>query len=89
MLAWHRDLLRLRRAHPALTDGRLDEVEVEVDEDAGHLVLRRGPVQVAVNLGDETWEISLSGIVALAAPAGLAVEGGAVKLPPDGVVIAV
>ena len=87
LLAWHRDLIRLRRSTPCLTDGRLDAVQVEVDEAAGHLRLRRGDVEVCVNLGDEPWAVPVEGSVLLSSPAGQTVEGGAVKLPPDGVII--
>jgi maltooligosyltrehalose trehalohydrolase len=52
LLAWHRGLIRFRRSHPELTDGRLDRVEVEVDEAACRITIRRGRVTVAVDLGD-------------------------------------
>jgi maltooligosyltrehalose trehalohydrolase len=53
LLAWHRSLLALRRSRPELTDGRMDLVEVEADDEAGTLVVRRGRVIVTVRLGDE------------------------------------
>jgi maltooligosyltrehalose trehalohydrolase len=53
LLAWHRELIRLRRSHPCLTDGRLDLVEVEVDEAGPGLTIRRGDVTVAVGLGPQ------------------------------------
>jgi maltooligosyltrehalose trehalohydrolase len=87
LLRWHRDLIRLRRSTPALTDGRLDRVDVEVDEDEGHLLLRRGAVHVAVNLGTAPWSVPVDGPVRLSSPAGLAAEGGVVKVPADGLVI--
>jgi maltooligosyltrehalose trehalohydrolase len=87
LLEWHRRLLALRRSTPALTDGRLDEVSVTVDEDEGHLLVRRGPVQVAVNLGTAPWSVPVEGRVALSSPPDLVVEGNAVKVPPDGLVI--
>ena len=43
---------RLRRAVPALADGRLDRVRVGFDEEARWLVVERGPVAVACNLAD-------------------------------------
>jgi len=88
LLAWHRDLIALRRRVPALTDGRLDAVEVEVDEPAGHLTVRRGPVQVLVNLGGEPWTASVAGEVVLASPAATATDG-VVEVVPDGVVLSV
>jgi maltooligosyltrehalose trehalohydrolase len=48
MLAWYHDLVAVRRAFPELTDGRLGQVDVEVDEDQGTLVVRRGRVRLAV-----------------------------------------
>ncbi|MDQ1490534.1 MAG: maltooligosyltrehalose trehalohydrolase, partial [Actinomycetota bacterium] len=42
LLAWHRDLIALRRATPDLLDGRLDRVSATVDEDAQTIVVRRG-----------------------------------------------
>ncbi len=88
LLEWHKALLRLRRAHPELTAGSLAAVEVDVDEAAGRLLLRRGRVRVAVNLGPDPWpyppdggEILLSSPIVLPEPATAAV------VPPDGVVI--
>lgn len=50
LLDWHRGLIRLRRAHPELSDGRMDLVRVDWDEQAGWMRLERGPITVAVNL---------------------------------------
>ena len=54
MLDWHRALIALRRRTPALLDGRLEHVRTRHDEDRRRLVMERGPVAVAVNLGDAT-----------------------------------
>ncbi len=53
-LAFVRELIALRRRTPALLDGRLDAVEVEVHEEAEArwLRVRRGPVTVLANLGE-------------------------------------
>jgi maltooligosyltrehalose trehalohydrolase len=66
LLAWHRQLLEFRRDHPELSDGA--EVEVEVDEIGRRLLVRRGRVEVRINLGDEPWE----GVP----PDGVTVSGG-------------
>src|SRR6266542_5961755 len=50
LLAWHRELIALRRRIPALTDPRLDRIAADCDEDAGWLTVRRGPVLVTANL---------------------------------------
>ena len=55
LLAIHRELIRLRRAHPSLSDPRLDRVHVWHDGPA--LVLHRGALRLAVNLGDSPAEL--------------------------------
>ena len=54
VLTTYRELIALRKARPELSDPWLDEVEVDVDEEARTLVLHRGGLRLAVNLGDET-----------------------------------
>src|SRR5262249_21171403 len=51
LLAWYRRLIALRRQVPALTDPRLDRVQTQCDPEGGWLIVRRGPVMVAANLG--------------------------------------
>lgn len=51
VLAAYRRLLALRRAWPQLTDPSFAEVRCEVDEDARLVLLHRGDLLVAVNLG--------------------------------------
>ncbi|MFB4305946.1 malto-oligosyltrehalose trehalohydrolase [Actinomadura sp. GTD37] len=52
LLEWHRALISLRRATPELNDPGLTAVRVETDEkEARWLVMRRGGVHVATNLG--------------------------------------
>jgi maltooligosyltrehalose trehalohydrolase len=55
LLAWYAELIALRRQVPALTDPRPDQVETACDSDLGWLVVRRGPVVVAANLGSSDW----------------------------------
>jgi maltooligosyltrehalose trehalohydrolase len=76
MLAWYRSLMTLRRAHPALADGPLDDTSVTWDEDAGWLVAARraAGVTVAVNLGPEPQDVPVPG-------------GDAVRLAADGVCV--
>jgi maltooligosyltrehalose trehalohydrolase len=57
LLAWHRRLIELRREIPALSDGRLDRVGVNFDEEGKWLVVRRGPVAVACNLNQMTRQV--------------------------------
>jgi maltooligosyltrehalose trehalohydrolase len=89
LLAWYRRLLALRRQLPALTDPRLDRVETEYDEKAGWLVIRRGPVAVASNLGRGTWTFPAAASAELLAASDARVRRAAhgVVLPPDTVVV--
>ncbi len=52
LLTTYRELIALRKARPELSDPWLDEVEVDVDEEARTLVLHRGALRLAVNLGE-------------------------------------
>jgi maltooligosyltrehalose trehalohydrolase len=84
LLQWYRDLIALRRATPDLLDGRLDRVRATADEDAGTLVLRRGSITVAVNVGPDIVKLAdVTGDVVLASTPGT--HPGA--LVPDSVVI--
>ena len=49
ILSWHRQLIRLRRKHPALTSGRLELVEVDFHEEDKWLLMHRGSLCVACN----------------------------------------
>jgi maltooligosyltrehalose trehalohydrolase len=53
LLAWHRDLIALRRSEPALRDGDLGRIFVDHDEDERWLTMHRGDLVIAVNFADE------------------------------------
>jgi maltooligosyltrehalose trehalohydrolase len=91
LLDWHRRLIELRRSVPALTDGRMDAVRVSYDEAAGWLVVGRGPVVVAANIGDGPVTVSVlgGGALALASESGVGLEGAVLTLPADSVGIVV
>ena len=59
ILAWYRHLIALRRRCPSLTNGRLEEVFVDLDREAGWLLLVRGAVTLVCNLGDQAQEVPL------------------------------
>ncbi len=85
MLAWYRELIALRRSRPELADPALDQLRVDYDETARWLVLRRGQVRVAANLGPATQRLRLGahGSVMLAASrSGISLIDGSVVLPP-------
>lgn len=87
ILAWYHDLVALRRRNPALRDADRSAATVRHDPDAGWLLLDRGPVSVAVNLGAEAVEVEVEGEVRLAWPADLDARDGRTLLPPDGVLV--
>jgi maltooligosyltrehalose trehalohydrolase len=87
MLTWYRSLLELRRSRPELTDPRLHLVRADYDDDARWLVVHRGPLRIAANLGDATVvvpaaEVSAGCGVLVASDAAVSVTPGSVTLPP-------
>src|ERR1022692_503861 len=89
LLAWYRRLIALRREIPALADPRLDRTSTEYDQEAGWIVVRRGPVAVASNLGDSTWTFPVDPSAELLAASAPSVERTRqhLTLPPDTVAI--
>ena len=59
LLAVHRALLSLRRAHPDLVDADLSGMAVTWDDADRWLVVHRGSLRVVVNLAEEPREIDL------------------------------
>jgi len=59
VLAWYRELLRLRREVPALAGNGFADVGVRWDEAAKWLVLERGPLSVVCNLSDAEQAVPL------------------------------
>jgi malto-oligosyltrehalose trehalohydrolase len=84
LLAWYRELIALRRARPELTDPRLDRVSADFDEDARWIMVRRGRLRIAANLGSEPARLELgqpgTGVLAASSP-GVAIEQDMVTVP--------
>ena len=91
LLRWYTECLALRRRTPALGDGRLDRVTTSCDPASGTLVVERGPVTIAVNVGPAPVSIAVAEgratSVLLASDPASAVAGGALSLPADAVVV--
>ena len=87
MLEWHRRLIALRRQIPELGDDRRDRVTTAYDAAQGWLVLQRGTVSVAVNLGSAAVSLPAAGVLLAGSEPGVAVEDGTVVLPPDSVAV--
>lgn len=84
LLAWYRELIALRRARPELTDPRLDRVAARYHEGGRWLVLSRGRLRIAANLGPAPQRLPLgapaTGVLAASCP-GVVIDGEAALLP--------
>ena len=82
--AWYRELIALRRARPELTDPRLDRVHADFHEDARWLLVCRGRLRIAVNLGTGAARLPLGqpgmGVLA-ASSSGVAIHRDVVEMP--------
>ena len=91
LLEWHWWLIQLRRQVAALSDRRLDAVEVIFDETAKWFVVKRGVVIVACNLNSIAQNISTQlgsgGEIILASDDAVRVTQDGIGLPADSVAI--
>jgi maltooligosyltrehalose trehalohydrolase len=89
LLRWHQDLIRLRRSHRELSDGNLNAVQVRFEEQAQWLVLERGDLRIACNLGQEPVDVEIGGgaQVLLASDDSIGLSGSSLRLGPDSVAV--
>lgn len=89
MLTWYRKLIAIRKAHPELTSGSLEETQVEYSEDDKWLVLRRGAIEVTVNLGGHPLkrQLSAEAKMLLASDNAVKLEQASLIVPRDSVAI--
>jgi maltooligosyltrehalose trehalohydrolase len=91
MLAWYRALIRMRTAIAPLRDGSFDRVEVRFDENARWIMVRRGEIVLAANLGTSACELPLpdgdSWEILLASEPRVRIETNRVVLMPDSIAI--
>ncbi|GAA4770776.1 malto-oligosyltrehalose trehalohydrolase [Actinomycetospora chibensis] len=87
LLGVHRELIALRRAHPELTDPHLDRVRVDADADARTLVVHRGDLRLAVNLGGAPATLPVAAREVLSAPSGVDTGADTLTLPPESFVL--
>ena len=89
MLAWYRELIRLRRTTPCLNDGEPGHTRVFYDQQEKWLNVERGRITVVCNLGgaEHQFRVRESGHVVLASREGVTVRNESVALPPDTVAI--
>ncbi len=98
LLSWYKSLLALRRARPELTDPRLDRVRADYDEEARWLLVTRGSLRVAANLGTAPVELPLtsapsasedrSATLLLTSTPDITIESGTILLPPASFAVA-
>jgi maltooligosyltrehalose trehalohydrolase len=93
ILAWHRDLIRLRAQMPELRDGRLDLIDVAFDESARWMTIARQRVTVVCNLASVERSVPLPSSgphrLAMTSDARVAPGPATIDLPPDSVAILV
>jgi maltooligosyltrehalose trehalohydrolase len=81
MLAVYRELARLRRELPELTDPSFGHVSCRADEEARFFTMRRGDLLVAVNFGDQPMAVELGDVDLLfETESGVDVDGAVVRL---------
>ncbi|OOG22428.1 malto-oligosyltrehalose trehalohydrolase [Thioalkalivibrio denitrificans] len=91
LLRWYRELIALRRAHPAFAEDRLERVRVRFDESERWLMMRRGALAVACNLGTSPRRLDCPAgchpRILLASDPGVAVTCETIDLPAETVAI--
>jgi maltooligosyltrehalose trehalohydrolase len=89
VLDWYCKLITLRRSSRNLTDGHMEDVNVEFDEVMRWLLVKRGNVQIVCNLSGEHLTIPVHGHPAyvVCSEDGYSVRPGFVDLPAESVAI--
>ncbi|MCA1822846.1 MAG: malto-oligosyltrehalose trehalohydrolase [Mycobacteriales bacterium] len=89
LLDWHRQLIGLRRATPDLAPGALDDTEVDYDEAARWLVMRRPAAVVVCNFSKHQQVIPLRhpGGVVLTSAADPVISAGGIRLAAESVAV--
>jgi maltooligosyltrehalose trehalohydrolase len=92
LLRWHRELIRLRKQTPELTDGRMDRIDLKFDEGARWLTMTRGPLIVIINFAGQAQGVPLinagSRKLLIASHSDVVVDSGSAQMPAESVVIA-
>jgi maltooligosyltrehalose trehalohydrolase len=89
MLDWYKKLIELRKAHPELSDGKVDQVEVDFDDEDRWFSMQRGSLVVVFTLDEEGYSAGLEDGVELllASDASITVEDRQLILPGVGVAL--
>lgn len=89
MLAWVKDLIRLRRTTVALNDADFGHIQVEFDGEKRTLTMKRGSVRTLLNIGKApvTLPVFEGEEVRLGSRPEITPQGGALALPPMSLVV--
>ncbi len=89
MLRWYKDLIALRKSRRELTDGVLEQVDVDFDEDDEWFTMQRGGIVLVFTLAEDGYSASLEENVKLllASDPGTTIEGGQLALPGVGAAV--
>jgi maltooligosyltrehalose trehalohydrolase len=88
LFEWHKALIALRHGAAELRDGRRDLVDVSCDDDAGWIVVTRGPIAVVANLSGTLVSVPAPpGDVVMTSAEDPETSGSEVRLGPESVTI--
>ena len=89
MLAWYRELIRLRRATSCLNDGEPHQTCVFYDEQEAWIRIERGRITVICNLGhgDRRFLLPNRGQILFESGGGMRIDEDSISVAPDTVVI--
>ena len=89
MLKWYKDLIALRTSRRELTDGVLDRVDVDFDEEERWFTMQRGGVVLVFTLDEEGYSAGLGENVTLllGSDPEIKIEGGQLMMPGVGAAI--
>ncbi len=89
MLAWYKQLIALRKSRRELSDGVLEQVEVDFDEEDRWFTMQRGSIVLVFTLGEEGYSAGLEESVSLlmGSDPGITVEEGHLSMPGVGVAV--
>jgi len=89
MLRWYQGLIALRKGRRELSDGVLEQVDVDFDEEDRWFTMQRGGIVLVFTLAEDGYSASLEAEVKLvmASDAGIKLEDGRLEMPGVGVAV--
>ncbi len=89
MLDWYKQLIALRKSNRELSDGVLEQVDVDFDEEDRWFTMQRGGIVLIFTLAEDGYSATLEENVTLlmASDAAIKVEEGRLEMPGVGVAV--